>query len=137
MADARPTDSVSLPKVRAQKGALIGDEAVNEHVHKPEVEVNDEPVKAQVVAEPDPPVSEVYVHETSIALDRVITDPSDPLAVQVPDAGRGSLDLPIHGLDAPTPEDVFAEHAASIEERDGDLPTAADPNPAATEDDDS
>jgi hypothetical protein len=125
-----------LNPVVSQEGALVGDEAVQEHVHKVEPEVVSEAVDAQVVATPQPAADKVNVHETSVQLDTVITDPSSPLAVQVPDAGRGSLDLPIHALDAPTVEEVFAEHAASIEERDTDasVPGAAsEPNPAAHE----
>jgi hypothetical protein len=125
-----------LNPVVSQEGALVGDEAVNEHVHKVEPDVVEESVDAQVVAQPEAPSSTVNVHETSVQLDTVITDPSSPLAVQVPDAGRGSLDLPIHGLAAPTVEEVFAEHAASIEERDADAPApgaASEPNPAAHE----
>jgi len=126
-----------LNEVVAQGPKVVGDEAVQEHVHEVEVNVNTEPVAAQVTPDPDPPAQTVNVHETSVALDRVITDPSDPLAVQIPDAGRGSLDLPIHNLAAPTVEEVFASEAASIEERDAEAPAPGDasqPNPAAHED---
>jgi hypothetical protein len=125
-----------LNPVVSQEGALVGDEAVNEHVHKVEPDTVEESVDAQVVATPQPAADKVNVHETSVQLDTVITDPSSPLAVQVPDAGRGSLDLPIHGLNAPTVEEVFASKAASIEERDADAPVpgaAAEPNPDAHE----
>lgn len=122
-----------LNPVISQEGALVGDEAVNEHVHKVEPDVVEEQVAAQVAGTPEPASDTVNVHETSVVLDTVITDPSSPLAVQVPDAGRGSLDLPIHRLNAPTVEEVFAADAASIEERDGDVPSAADPNPDAHE----
>ena len=129
-----------LNEVVAQGPKTVGDEEVQKHVHKVEPNVNTEPVDAQVTPDPDPPASKVNVHETFVEMDRVITDPSDPLAVQVPDAGRGSLDLPIHTLAGPTPEEFFASEAASIEERDADAPVPGDasqPNPAATEDDES
>lgn len=129
-------ESIKAPPVQAQEGALIGDEAVYSKMHKVEVDVHKDAVPAQVVAKADPPPSEVYVHETSVKLDRVITDPSSPEAVQVPDAGRGSLDLPIHALDAPTVEEVFAKEAASVDERDEDEPLPGDPtapNPDAHE----
>lgn len=118
-----------LPDVAVPENAVVGDE--NIEVREPSVDVNTESVPAQVTGPAVVPVDTVKVHETFVAMDEVITDPSSPLAVQIPDAGRGSLDLPIHGLSRPRPEDVFAEHAASIQEREGDAPTAADPNPDA------
>lgn len=123
-----------LNEVVAQGPKTVGDEEVQKHVHELDPQVNTEPVKAQVTPDPDPPASTVNVHETYLELDHVITDPSDPLAVQVPDAGRGSLDLPIHTIVGPTVEEVFAKEAASIEERDADAPApgdAAAPNPDA------
>lgn len=85
------------------------------------VEVNDSPVAAQV--SPAAPEYEnivgdrdkVEVSETRVSLDTVITDPSSPDAVVVPPEGIGSLDLPIHALNAKTPEQQFA---------DGDAPEA-------------
>jgi hypothetical protein len=56
----------------------------------------------------------VEVHETHVRADRVITDTSDPLAVQVPPAGVGDALTPIGRAyqDPRTPEDVFlAENA--------------------------
>lgn len=104
---------VDQPDVASQKGALVGDENLPE-AREVEVDVVNERVPAQVVAQAGPPVSEVIVHETRVTLDEVITDPSSPLAVQIPDAGRGSLGLPIHQLSADAPEAVFA--AAGDEE---------------------
>ncbi len=112
MTDIKP----ELNEVVAQKAKLVGDEAVQEHVHEVKPEVNTEAVAAQVAQPREADNDKVPVHETAIALDRVITDPSDPLAVQVPDAGRGSLDLPIHGLAAPTVEQVFADSASDASE---------------------
>ncbi len=82
-----------------------------ENVYKPEVETVREEVDAQVVQPRDPDADKVQVHEVAVTLDRVITDPSAPDAVQVPDAGRSPLDedgLPIHALDAKTPEEELA-----------------------------
>lgn len=62
------------------------------------VEVVKEQVRAQVAPPRDPDPDKVDVHETSVATDRVITDPTAPDAVQVPDEGKGSLALPIHNL---------------------------------------
>ena len=104
-----------LNEVVAQGPKLVGDEEVQQHVHELDPQVNTEPVPAQVTPDPDPPASTVNVHETYLELDKVITDPSDPLAVQIPDAGRGSLDLPIHSIVGPTVEEVFAD-AGSEEE---------------------
>lgn len=55
----------------------------------------------------------VDVHEVSVVLDRPILDPNDELAVQVPDEGKGSLDLPIHALSEGSPEDKFASGDAT------------------------
>lgn len=118
----------ALPPVAAVENAQVGDENIAD-VHEVEVDVNRDSVPAQTTGKPAVAPDEVYVHETSIKLDRVITDPHSPEAVQIPDAGRGSLDLPIHGLSAPTVEEVFAKEAASIEESDNDAPV----NPAAHE----
>lgn len=136
MADEKVTQ-VPAPDVVAQEPKLVGDDETQAEVHEVKPEVEREPVAAQVAQPRESDRDKVDVHETSVKLDRVITDTSDPLAVQVPDAGRGSLDLPIHRLDAPTVEEVFAEEAASVEEREGDAPSAADPNPAASDSDNS
>lgn len=96
-----PNDIVS------QDGALIGDEAVAGAAHKVEPEVNDTTVDAQVAPERQAAADKVSVREVSVQMDRAVLDPSSPEAVQIPDAGRGSLDLPIHRLNAQTVEDVF------------------------------
>lgn len=104
-------ETVGLPGIAAPANATIGDE--NIPAPEPfEFQVNDTPVKAQVTGPPAEAVSEVYVHESFVQTDKVITDPSDPLAVQIPDAGRGSLDLPIHQLTRERPEDFFAREAS-------------------------
>lgn len=90
------------PPVVSQEGAIVGDE--NIQAFTPEVAVNDAAVPAQVSPPREAEPAEVPVYETSIAVDKVITDPSSPEAVQIPDAGRGSLDLPIHRLANGTPE---------------------------------
>lgn len=73
---------------------------------------NTEPVPAQVVAPAKPAPTTVPVSETFVSTDVVITDPSHPLAVQPVEAGKGSTALPIHQLENPRPEDVFAADAA-------------------------
>lgn len=118
-----------LPEVVAQEAKTVGDE--NLEAREPSVEVNKDSVPAQVSGKPEAPADTVKVHEVFVTTDTVITDTSDPLAVQVPDAGRGTLDLPIHGLDRPTVEQVFAADASEVQEREGDALTAADPNPDA------
>lgn len=123
MADENVTPS--LPAVAAPENAVVGDDALTPR--EPTVEVVSEDRPAQVTGPPAQVVDTVRVHEVVVTTDTVITDPSDPLAVQVPDAGRGSLDLPIHALAGPTVEQVFADDAASIEEADNGEPT----NPAA------
>lgn len=106
----------ALEPTAPQKGATVGDEAVNDVDHPSEVEVNVGTTTAQVVAERDPDSDKVIVSEVRMTLDKVITDPSDPLAVQIPDAGVGSLSLPIHSLAGKTPEDVFAAEAGETTE---------------------
>ena len=100
---------VPMPEIATQEASTVGDE--NMEPRKPSVEVNQESVPAQVMGQPAPAVETVPVHETYVALDRVITDTSDPLAVQIPDAGRGDPSLPIHSISGPTVEQVFAKHA--------------------------
>jgi hypothetical protein len=99
-------------KVISQEGALVGDEAIQEHAHTVEPQVVEDSVDAQVAAEREPEHDKVSVQETFVAMDRVITDPSSPEAVQIPDAGRGSLDLPIHALKGKTAEQQFEDAAA-------------------------
>lgn len=88
---------VPVPVVTAQEAKTVGDEELPEP-RVPEVQVNESTEAAQVVQPREGDADTVNVHEVYLALDEVITDPSSPLAVQIPDAGRGSLDLPIHAL---------------------------------------
>lgn len=125
MADENVTPD--LPGVAAPENAVIGDDGLE--VREATVEVVKEDQPAQVTGPPAKPVDTVRVHEVSIVLDEVITDPSHPLAVQVPDAGRGSLDLPIHALSGQTVEEFFIDSAPKVEEADNDEPV----NPAASE----
>lgn len=96
--------------VSAPSGAL--DESP---VKDAEVKVESNNAKAQVKAEGPKPVQHVTVHETHVKVDEVVTDPSSPLAVQVPPAGRGNALTPIgrtYGVDKPeTVEDVFARES--------------------------
>jgi hypothetical protein len=122
-----PISTPDKPEIVAQAGALIGDEAVNAARHVVEPEVNTEPVDAQVAPERDAAAASVTVHETVVHTDRVITDPSSPEAVQIPDAGRGDARLPIHQLGEPTPEQVFAG-----EEKESDEAPASTPDETPT-----
>lgn len=90
----------------------------NPPVNEPDVHVNDEAVKAQVKG-PDHPVEDkVQVNELHVNVDRVITDPSDPLAVIIPPEGRGDAVNPIAKAwaDATHPEDAFADAEPADEE---------------------
>src|SRR5688572_22181786 len=99
-----------LNPIAAPDNATIGDDNLEVREVKP-VKVNED-VAAQVTGPPAKSVDTVKVSETYVALDEVITDPSSPLAVQIPDAGRGSLDLPIHQLTkVGSAEQQFAEAA--------------------------
>ncbi len=99
------------PQVVSQEGALVGDENQPDP-REPEVYVNKDSVTAQVAPEREAPTDNVPVHEVQVTLDEVILDPSAPEAVQVPDAGRGFLDLPIHALAAGSPEKRFEDGTA-------------------------
>lgn len=109
---ATDPDDVKLPTPRlgVVGEALVGDEAVREAGTRPEAEVVQEDQPAQKMpkerfsADAD---DSVPVHETYVQMDRVILDPSSPEAVQIPDAGIGFLDLPIHALADGTPEEKF------------------------------
>lgn len=114
MADEIKTEA---PDVTAQESKLVGDEAVQAEVHTVEPTVVSDQVAAQVVQPREGDADKVNVHETFVQMDTVITDPSSPLAVQIPDAGRGDLSLPIHRLSAPTVEDVFSKEASEAEEK--------------------
>lgn len=101
----------AVPTVSAQESKVVGSEELPAP-REATVDVVKEQVAAQVVQPREPDADHVNVHEVSVQLDEVITDPASPLAVQVPDEGRGFLDLPIHRLDAERPEDVFAREAS-------------------------
>lgn len=116
------TPTPKLPGVAAQEGALVGDENLPEP-REVESVVEQRQDDAQVVAKAGPPVDKVEVFEVVVTTDEVITDPSSPLAVQIPDAGRGSLNLPIHAfVGARTVEDIFAEDASANEDDSSDEP---------------
>jgi hypothetical protein len=92
-----------MPMVSAQEAKTIGDSEA--YVIEPSINQSEVPAMVVQAREPDSDV--VHVHEVMIATDQVITDPSSPLAVQIPDAGRGSLDLPMHQLGEGTVEAKF------------------------------
>lgn len=105
-------------KIVAQKNTLVGDEAVAAVETPFAVDDTDTTVKAQVSPPRAPESDKVAVREVFVVTDKFVLDPSSPEAVQIPDAGRGSLDLPIHGLNQPLPEDVFAEASAEADATD-------------------
>lgn len=105
-----PSVTPEAPVITAQEAKTVGDE--NLTTREPDYVVVQDQVDAQVVQPREGDHDKVNVHEVHVQLDEVITDPASPLAVQVPDAGRGSLDLPIHSLAGQTVEQVFAEKAS-------------------------
>ncbi len=99
-----------LNPIAAPENATIGDDNLDVIQH--EVINIDEEVAAQTTGKPAVEVETVRATETHLALDEVITDPHSPLAVQIPDAGRGPLDLPIHQFNrVGKPEDAFKAYA--------------------------
>lgn len=101
--------------VVAQEAKTVGDDALTPR--EPSFDVNKEQVAAQVVQPREGDVDKVNVHEVSVQMDEIITDPSSPLAVQVPDAGRGDMSLPIHRLAGKTVEQQFAASAQTADEK--------------------
>ena len=101
--------AIEIPEqpVNAPENALVGEDT--EVARNADVSVLAEEVPAQTTGPAAVVADTVAVHETAVAVDKVITDPHSPEAVQIPDAGRGSLDLPIHALGNPTPEAIFAD----------------------------
>jgi hypothetical protein len=85
--------------------------AAPEEAREPQAEVVQGEVPAQVAPPRDPDADVVEVHETSVTLDEVITDPTSELAVQVPERDEAALKLPIHALSGKRPEDVFADES--------------------------
>lgn len=104
-------DEVAAPAVIAQEAKTVGDENLPDP-REPKAVVVREEVDAQVVQPREGDSDKVNVHEVHVTTDEVITDPSSPLAVQVPHAGRGDATLPIHALGGKRPEDVFASEAS-------------------------
>lgn len=116
------TDEIKTPaqpEIVAQEPKVVGDE--NVEVAEASISVNTDAVPAQVSQPREDAAAEVPVHEVYVATDEVITDTSDPLAVQIPDAGRGSLDLPIHALGngVPSFEDASEEQDEERAPSDG------------------
>lgn len=103
------------PEVVAQEAKTVGDDSLPEP-REPQADVRKDSVDAQVAQPRESDPATVAVHEVVVTTDTVITDPSDPLAVQVPDAGRGALDLPIHKLSGERVEDVFSREASTPDE---------------------
>jgi hypothetical protein len=122
MADENTTPA--LPPVAGQENAQIGDENTAP-VHDFEVAVNQD--EAAVPASPPrEPAKTVPVYEVFVKTDEVITDPNDPRAVQVPDAGRGDALLPIHAhVGARKVEDIFAEAGGESKVSDEDRAASA------------
>lgn len=107
-----PEDDKGVPapeyiRASAPENALVGDEAVYGLDSPTEAEVVTDAVPAQVMSDEVVVVDEIPVHETYVQMDRVVLDPSAPEAVQIPDAGRGFLELPIHQLANGTAEEAI------------------------------
>jgi hypothetical protein len=119
MAENENLDTYEGPVTEAPIEAAPGPEAevaAPEEVREPQAEVVQGEAPAQVAPPRDPDADVVEVHETSVTLDEVITDPASPLAVQVPERDEGALKLPVHSLSGKRPEDVFAEEASSADD---------------------
>ena len=108
---------VSEAPIEAPEGAeaeVAAPEA--DEVREPQAVVVQGDTAAQVAPPRDPDADRVSVHEVSVTLDEVITDPNDPKAVQVPEQDAAAGVLPIHALSNPVPEAVFAEEASEADE---------------------
>lgn len=114
---ANPTPVADVPPVTgpAPDGAsTVAQAAVTSDETPVDVSVTSGSAPAQVQGPAPAPQSSVQVHETHVQADRVITDTSDPLAVQVPAAGQGDALTPIGRAyqDPRSPEDIFAAENA-------------------------
>jgi hypothetical protein len=106
---------VSEAPIEAPEGAEAEVSApAPEEVREPQAVVVQGEVPAQVAPAREPDNDVVPVHEVSVTVDEVITDPNDPLAVQVPEPDAAAGKLPIHSLANPVPESVFADKAAKL-----------------------
>jgi hypothetical protein len=114
--------------VVAQKSKLVGDESLPDPVDV-SVDSTEKRVAAQVAPDREKDAAKVSVDEVVVVTDEVITDPSDPKAVQVPDAGRGDASTPIAVAyrDGERVEDVFAREASEV---DSDEEPAPEENPS-------
>lgn len=129
-ADRRTTsdpDDVRVPvaPVAVAKNARVGDENQREP-RKVEAEIVSEDQKLPVVDREVVFPDTTPVHETYVQLDVVDVE----AGVDIPDAGRGFLDLPIHQLVQKSPEERIA--AGENDEEARSLPgiTAAENDPA-------
>ena len=103
----------SMPTITAQEAKTVGDDEME--ARTADIGVTKEEVPAQVMQPREGDSDTVHVHEVYVVTDEIITDPASPLAVQIPDAGRGSLDLPIHRLNQGTVESIFARDASKAD----------------------
>lgn len=112
--------------VTAQKAKQVGDDNTADVVDV-QVDSTEKSVPAQVAPEREKAPAKVAVDEVVVATDEVITDPSDPRAVQVPDAGRGDASTPIATAyrNGERVEDVFAREAAEADEPEEEAPAAS------------
>jgi hypothetical protein len=85
-----------MPAVTAQEAKVVDGDGAEPMVVTPQIVI--EQVAAQVSPPREGDSDKVNVHEVFVATDRIITDPSSPLAVQIPAEGRGDASLPIHAL---------------------------------------
>jgi hypothetical protein len=105
---------VPADRITAQEAKLVGDEEIAAAADEAPVAVavNDADVAHATIQPREADKAVAAVHETAVRTDIVITDPSDPRAVQIPDAGRGDATTPIaraYANGAETVEDVFAK----------------------------
>lgn len=117
-----------LPHNHLGDNALVGDEQVNSVDSPVEYHEFKDTQDAQGGGSVD-------VHEVAVNVDKVILDPDSPEAVQIPDAGRGFVDLPLHDLSKGSPEDQFraeAEESDSEENSEEEAP-ASDEQPSDKE----
>lgn len=113
---ATPTPAADVPPVAGpvpDGASTNAQSAVTADQTPVEVSVTAGDAPAQVQGPAPAQASTVQVHETHVKADTVITDTSDPLAVQVPQSGQGDALTPIGRAyqNPQTPEDVFAAEA--------------------------
>jgi hypothetical protein len=104
-----PVREIEAPELPAVSGPAKVE--TEQEPREPTAEVVKDQADALVVQPREADSDKVNVHEVHVVTDERVYD-----RAIVPPEGRGSLDLPIHGLGGERVEDVFAREASTPSE---------------------